>query len=213
MKPMHFVTPRWLNAPRVPAPENCIWSHLRHAGEPLSISDIVRRTDVEPVIVTHWLRRWKDAGLVTHVGRQSLLKLNGFAMRYVTPPADVALKKLPQRFTPSSMRQRIWTAIRVLKVFDLPMLLIAAEAGMSATLKYLAQLVRGGYVERIDQPGDEHRRYRVILDTGPHHPSVTRVVIDGRPFHRLIDSNTAAQIHWPTDARRAPGIPFFDQER
>lgn len=214
MKPMTFVTPRLPDAPRPPAPENCIWSHLRHAGEPLSISDIVRRTDLDPIIVTRWLRRWKDAGLVVPVGRQCLLQLNGIAMRYVTPPANVPAKKLHHRFTPASMRQRIWTAVRVLRVFDLPMLLIAAESTKRKTMQYLNELVRAGYLERIDQPGDEHRKYRVILDTGPHHPSVTRVVINGEAFHRLLDSNSGAQIHLPAEAsKRAPTTPFFDQER
>lgn len=211
---MNFITPRALTAAHPPAPENCIWSHLRHAGEPLSISDIVRRTGADPVVVTRWLRRWKDAGLVVAVGRQCLLKLSEIAMRHITPPANVAVRKLDHRFTPASMRQRIWTAIRVLKVFDLPMLLIAAESAKSNTMEYLNNLVRAGFLERIDQPGDEHRKYRIILDTGPHHPSITRVVIENRPYNRLIDPNSGAQVHLPLEARaRAARAPFFDRER
>ena len=211
---MNFIPPRAISAAQVPAPENCLWSHLRHAGEPLSISDLVRRSGIDPVVVTRWLRRWRDAGLVVAVGRQCLLQLNGIAMRHPTPPANVAAKKLDHRFTPASMRQRIWTAIRVLKVFDLPMLLIAAESAKGNTMQYLNQLVRAGFLERIDQPGDEHRKYRIILDTGPHHPSVTRVVIDDRPYNRLVDPNSGAQVHLPLEARtRAGRAPFFDRER
>lgn len=103
--------------------------------------------------------------------------------------------------------------IRVLKVFDLPMLLIAAEASEKSTVAYLAQLVRAGFLERLDQPGEPHRRYRIVLDTGPHHPSIGRATVNGQPHTRLLDHNSGAELHMPIEARRKPVAPFFDQER
>ena len=220
---MNFITPRLLNPERKPDPEACLWSHLRHAGEPLSIADLVRRTDIDPIIATRWLRKWRAAGLIEQVGRQRLLQINGYAMRHKQPPADIAVQKLDRRFTPATMRQRIWTAIRVLKVFELPMLLISAEATLLPTLDYLGLLVRAGFLERIDAPGAAHRKYRIVLDTGPQHPTVNRVTIDDAPYTRVIDHNTGAQLHLAVGARRhrqasprqkrpAPEFPFFDRK-
>lgn len=220
---MNFITPRWLNAPRQPAPQNYLWSHLRHAGEPLSIADLVQRTDIDPVIVTRWLRKWRKAGLIDQVGRQALLKMNGFAMRLPEPPVDLPSKPLARNFQPSSTRQRIWTAVRVLKVFELPMLLITAEACMGTALRYLGELVRAGYLERIDVRGAAHRKYRLVLDTGPHHPATSRVVLDDQPYTRVIDHNNGAQLHLalgrrgrsapPAHKNRpAPASPFFDRK-
>jgi hypothetical protein len=211
------------SAPPARAPQDILWTVLRHAGEPLSIADLVRRSALDPVIATRWLRKWRQAGLLVPVGRQALLKLNGFAMRLAEPPADLPSKPLSQRFQPSSPRQRIWTAIRVLKVFELPALMMAAEATIKMALNYLGDLVRAGYLERIDVRGAPHRKYRIVLDTGPHHPSVSRVVIEGRPYTRVIDNNNSAQVHLALGPRgRPPGgtraaapasaSPFFDRK-
>ncbi len=200
-----------------------LWSLLRVAADPMSIGDIVRRSGFDPVVVTRWLRKWRSSGLLVHVGRQCEISMNGFARRYEIAPEDVPIKPLGQRFTPANMRQRIWTAVRVLKVFELPMLVLAAETNTYSALKYLGELVRAGYLERIDPPGAPHRKYRIVLDTGPHHPSVSRVVIDGRPYTRIIDHNNSAQLHLALGPRgRPPGgtrpaacasaSPFFDRK-
>lgn len=210
---MNFITPRWLNPPRAAVPENCVWSHLRHAEGPLSITDLFRRTDIDVAVITRLLRRWRDAGLVSSIEKTGLFNMTAIARSHQDPPTDVPEKKLPLRFTPRSMRQRIWTAIRVLKQFDLPMLLISAEATEKSTVAYLNQLVRAGFLERVDHPGDAHRRYRIVLDTGPNHPSVGRVAIDGAPHTRLLDHNCGAQLHIPIQShRKSPATPFFDPE-
>lgn len=210
---MNFITPRLLNPQRAPDPAACLWSHLRYAAEPLSITDLVRRTDIDVAIVARQLRAWKKDGLIVSVERTGLFKMAKIAAAQDAPPTIRDAKKLPVRFTPRSMRQRIWTAIRVLKTFDLPMLLIAAEATEKTTVAYLAQLVRAGFLERLDQPGEPHRRYRIVLDTGPHHPSTGRATINGQPHTRLLDHNSGAELHMPIAARRKPVAPFFDQER
>lgn len=206
--------------------QNTLWGVLRDAGEPLSIADIIRRSALDPAIVTRWLRKWRLAGLVVPVGRQALLKLNGFAMRLAEPPVDLPSKPLNERFQPSSPRQRIWTAIRVLKEFELPTLLMAAEVKVKLALKYLGDLVRAGYLERIDVRGAPHRKYRFVFDTGPHHPAVSRIVIDGRPYSRVVDHNNGAQVHLELGARGRPPLgkacsgsvaptsasPFFDRK-
>lgn len=210
---MNFITPRLLNPQRAPDPEACLWSHLRYAAEPLSITDLVRRTDIDVETVARQLRAWKKDGLIVSIERTGLFQMAKIAAAQDAPPTMRAAKKLPKRFTPRSMRQRIWTAIRVLKVFDLPMLLIAAEATEKSTVAYLAQLVRAGFLERLDQQGEPHRRYRIVLDTGPHHPSTGRASINGQPHTRLLDHNSGAELHMPIEARRKPVVPFFDQER
>jgi hypothetical protein len=202
-------------------PENKLWTLLRDAGEPLSIADIIRRSAIEPTIVTRWLRKWRVAGLIVPVGRQALLKMNGFAMRLSEPPVDLPSKPLGRRFEPSSPRQRIWTAVRVLQVFELPMLLITAETTMNTALNYLGDLVRAGYLERIDVRGAPHRKYRIALDTGPLHPAVSRVVLDNRPYTRVVDHNNGAQVHMALGPRGRPPVgktqpasasPFFDRK-
>lgn len=209
------------SAQSVRDPQNTLWTLLRNAGEPLSIADIIRRSALEPAIVTRWLRKWRVAGLIVPVGRQALLKMNGFAMRLSEPPVDLPSKPLGQRFQPSSPRQRIWTAVRVLQVFELPMLLLTAETSMSTALSYLGDLVRAGYLERIDVRGAPHRKYRVVLDTGPHHPAVSRVRLDDRPYTRIVDHNNGAQLHLALGARGRPPVsktqpasasPFFDRK-
>ncbi|WP_446653089.1 hypothetical protein [Blastomonas sp.] len=205
------------------AARDVLWSILRTCADPISIGEVIRTSGFSPVIVTRCLRKWRKSGLIEQVGRQRHIRLHSIARRYASPPEDVRINPLGQRFTPANLRQRIWTAVRVLKVFEMPMLVMAAETNTITALKYINELVRGGYLERIDPPGARHRKYRIVLNTGPHHPSVNRVVIDGRPYTRIVDHNTSAQIHLalgprgrPSGSARlskaAPASPFFDRK-
>ncbi len=103
---MNFITPRLLNPQRAPDPEACLWSHLRYAAEPLSITDLVRRTDIDVETVARQLRAWKKDGLIVSIERTGLFQMAKIAAAQDAPPTMRAAKKLPKRFTPRSMRQR-----------------------------------------------------------------------------------------------------------
>lgn len=104
--------------------------------------------------------------------------------------------------SPTSGRQRIWNALRVLRKFTSAEVMATSEQGEDAIKKYLKALLDGGYL-RIGTPKREgvaggHRGYVLIRDTGPLAPRVSN---DG-----LVDPNL-------TPAARAPGDQFVQVPR
>jgi len=77
---------------------------------------------------------------------------------------------------PSAARQRMWAVMRILRRFGIGELLQVAEiAPRKAAEKYLASLVRAGYL-RIEERarGCEGSVYALIRNTGPFAPRVGR---------------------------------------
>lgn len=73
----------------------------------------------------------------------------------------------------STVKTRIWRAIRIMRTGDVPMFALAAQASVRTTAEYLRWLHANGYV--ICTAQSQPRRgipasYRIKLDTGPEAP-------------------------------------------
>lgn len=76
--------------------------------------------------------------------------------------------------TQGTARGRAWHSMRIMRAFTLPDLARTADIGLNNAARYVAALVRHGYVRadmrwRGGRPGD-YRIYTLIRDTGPPHP-------------------------------------------
>jgi hypothetical protein len=121
------------------------------------------------------------------------------------PPPPQKPRKIP------TMRARIWITMRVLKEFDIPLLVMTAEVNKRACEDFLSALGRAGYVRVIRHnmrrvKAGNHgfaaapATYRLLRNTGPKCPVVECPAGGGR---RLRDANTGETI--PLVSRRQGG--------
>lgn len=80
---------------------------------------------------------------------------------------------------PAKARERVWSAIRILKRFTIPELAATAEAGKSNVTHYVLGLKRNGYL-RVFRPRLSGAKagsaiYVLVNDTGPIAPRALRV--------------------------------------
>ena len=96
-------------------------------------------------------------------------------MRKRPPPVTIRDRKLSvPKF---SGRQRMWSAIRVLKFFDMPQLVMTAGVSDRSARDYVRHLTATGYLDPV--PTEMRTKFRLARNTGPKHP-ITRARIDGR---------------------------------
>ncbi len=168
-----------------------VWRELRFARAPMTLFELWRSVRPDFNHLVAWLDGWSAAGMIALGKRSQTITMNKqVKARCANPPRQ---KATPRNFHPSCAYQRIWTAIRVMRTFDVPALLMAAETGKRHATNYFNQLERAGYLKRIDTPDEFHRRYRLLRDTGPRHPVMTRTKQDGFPAMRITDANTGEQ--------------------
>lgn len=186
---MNFVA-----APRMRDPELAAWTALRFAPRPLSVADIVLGNGPArcPSLNLHetlaLLDRWHGAGLVEQSADRRLYTMAQRAKALRDPPA---VPVPPREPAARSTRQRIWSAIRVMRSFDLVEVCFAATVEKAAARRVLNQLTRAGYLVRTDRPGDDQPRWRLGRACGPKHPSVECA---GRTVVALIDRNSGARF-------------------
>lgn len=74
------------------------------------------------------------------------------------------------------LRDKIWTAIRVLRVFTYEEVAVIAETTKTAVSKYLLTLYKCGYIvqagTKIDSGGQRKNHWRLVKNTGPLSPTV-----------------------------------------
>ncbi|WP_289145051.1 hypothetical protein [uncultured Sphingobium sp.] len=186
---MNFTT-----APRMRDPALSAWTVLRFAKAPIRLSEIIfandsdanpRPTLADTIIL---LDRWRGAGLIAWGDKPETYTMLQEAKALRDPPALAAPSREP---TPRSTRQRIWSAIRVMKSFDLVELCFTATVERGAASRVLNQLTRAGYLIRTERRGDDHPRWRVVRRSGPNHP---RVEYAGRTVVALIDRNSGQRF-------------------
>jgi len=174
------------------AVEGPLWRALAAAPSPASVADLHVQCHGHPNAIQHRLARWVRAGLVARFdGRPKLYAMIDTIEPTPEPPSVRIDGRLQPR--PRTARERLWSAIRVLKRFDLPQLLMSAGASRRSTEDYLNCLQRAGYV-RCERRGNsmsgEWSRYSLARNTGPKSPRVThRATGDGR-VRELVDPNT-----------------------
>ena len=179
---------------RMRDPELAAWTILRFAQAPVRLVDIIFANDSpdtrcpDLTATIHLLNRWRGAGLIERIDKPESYIMHAQARTFRDPPAVGETAREPK---PRSTRQRIWSAVRVMKKFDLVEICFAASVNRSIARRILNELTRAGYLARTDRAGDDHPRWRLIRPSGPHHP---RIEYEGRTVVALIDRNSGKRF-------------------
>jgi len=171
-----------------------MWSCLLDAEKPLTVRELQELAGATVVGSTDsQVRKWAMSGL--------LKRLPGRPARYILTPGAAnryePLRKSPdlvRQEVDKTARQKVWLAMRVLKTFDVPALLMTTGASKRSIQSLLNQLQRANYVS-IERRGNRllggWSTYRLRRDTGRLCPAVNhrgdRIVITDRNNGRRVD--------------------------
>jgi len=178
--------------------ETPLWRALLAAEQPRTIRELHQDCGAAPNAIQHRLSRWRKAGLV--------MRIDGQPIRFAVAP-KIANDPEPPLVPPHvdvegriTMRQptasdRLWIAMRVMKRFDLPQLMLTAGCHRRSAETMINWLMRAGYLRR--EARGSHMRgtwsvYVLVRNTGRRTPIITRRVIDNRAVRVVIDRNTQA---------------------
>lgn len=187
------------------------WVELRFAHAPLTMAEILfavrdRASTVTLGLVDQLLLGWHRMGLIERKGRPVAWAMVSEAKRQSNPPElpPAAPRHWTERRGP---RARMWTAMRVLKRFDLVQLTLSADVPEPLAKQFLSVMERAGYVRR---QGD--RWAQGARPWGPKPPAVTYMRLDEHTVMRVRDRNSDVvfdiRLHSPRSARSAL---FFDR--
>lgn len=168
-----------------------LWSALRSAITPPSIPELLAACPGSYDTVHTALKRWQDRGAIIRCADKPLrFRLKDRSLD--TPPdgrSEMAKTNIRER----SARQRIWTAMRVLKTFDAPTLQMTTNASPRAVATFIDQLQRAKYVQMVERGFRQTGRtsvYRLARNTGPKCPTTTRP--DGKMV--ILDNNNGRRV-------------------
>ncbi|MEQ1688371.1 MAG: hypothetical protein ABL874_07340 [Sphingopyxis sp.] len=193
------------------------WVELRFAKAPLTFADIYfavrgRAPSItSPTLWTH-LRAWMRGGFVRASGHPVHYAMADNARAMAGPPAITRVRKTRHWTERRTARQRLWSAMRVLKRFDLVQLRLAADVSEPRAKDFLRIMTRAGYLRSDIGVGQIIPTWaRGTRGWGPLAPSSFRLIVEGRPVMRVTDHNDGAVIDLPLRAHRA-AAPFFKTE-
>ena len=186
-------------------PSTQVWVELRFAARPLGLGEIVlavrRQVTVRVGTVHRTLRRWVQAGLVEIIGKPEAYQMTAQARRLPDPPLpDYGTETVRDGWTEHrGPRQRLWTAMRVLKRFDLVTLRMSADVTEPRAKEFLRNMVRAGYLREMPPTSPMASAGWAIgpRQCGPLSPIVRYRMVDGRPFLRVVDRNDGTVIDVP----------------
>lgn len=166
-----------------------LWVALRTAEAPVSIVDLHLRCRILPATIQYRIRLWVQTGLVVEVP--------GDPKRYVmSSDAPATRPKVGNKGTVKPARtinDRIWAAMRVCKYFDVPTLMLAAQAPKRSVTGFLVSLCRSGHV-RMTKRGNsmtgEWSSYQLVRNSGPRAPKRSSATFDGERRAAVIDPNS-----------------------
>jgi hypothetical protein len=179
------------------------WRALRKIGRPATFEEILAASGAADRPLYCRLRRWVEQGFVEQLpALPRRYSLSPAAPDQPVPPIVNEVGEVKLR--PRSQRARMWTTMRVLKTFDVPMLIMTAEVTRRAVDDYLNQLSRAGYVRfngrRFKKSGPgrldcvrDWGTYTLLRNTGPRHPTISAFKGKSQP-QRLTDHNTGAAV-------------------
>ena len=153
-------------------PRRRVWAAMRSFKRPFTASDILRLTGVGIGEATRLLFGWEGRGLIHRLPNTTSFIMPERHRIAIDPPHT---KSGPRRSTGRrSQRQRLWSAIRVLRTFDLPTLSMAAGTKDATTRAFVNQLEQARYVSRRGMTLLDRPLYGLICDSGPRHPVFRR---------------------------------------
>lgn len=204
---------QFVDAPMCATTTGRAWTDLRFSMVPLSLAEIVlraiRKDDPKGSLklLLDALDRWTAAGFIhLHTGTGEKFLMSESARQLRKPPEKGHRIRRETR----SGRARMWSAIRVLKSFDLVELCNAAECHPNTAARYMRMLERAGYVRRVSARG-EMGRWRLVRHTGPKNPGEVRDPLNRNCVVALVDRNTGIRHpvvnrHGQSSLFLAPGV-------
>ncbi|HYD12716.1 MAG TPA: hypothetical protein VEC11_07700 [Allosphingosinicella sp.] len=181
------------------------WAAMRRLGRPATFAEILEASGASDRPLYCRLRRWKRSGYVRELAaspQRFALAPEAFALTE-PPTVNQALAVTTKR---ASQRGRMWAAMRILKQFDIPLLILTAEVTRRSAEDFINLLSRAGYVSKDGNrviPSRSHgvngnlgaRRdwstYRLVRNTGPKSPIITNSKGAER---RLVDRNNGQSV-------------------
>jgi hypothetical protein len=177
------------------------WQALRRLDRPVTHEELVAASGCADRPLYCRLRRWCRSGWIRKIEAQpKRFALSADAPDIAEPPKVSIGGEVRERRR--SARERLWAAMRVLKRFDLPMLMMTAEAKRRSCEDFINLLSRAGYVRRVDMPvaragagnldvARTWSTYVLVRNTGPKAPTITNP--RGGP-RQLVDGNNGASV-------------------
>lgn len=173
-------------------PRERVWGAIRRLGKRFNLDEVQDKCNpmVHHATVRDYMRALEAGGKIKRV--EDARQIRGIARsqpRFDLVCKDVQAPRLQRDGTPVTQglaTEAMWQCMRVLKTFTPQQLADAATLGEcvvgNATAgSYIKHLARAGYLQVVvpSVPGTQ-AVYRLIRNTGPHAPAVTRqkVVFD-----------------------------------
>lgn len=167
--PRYAIAPDWehlAEAPTIGSLSADAWRALRRLGRSATFEEVLAASGCADRPLYCRLRRWAKAGYVIKFEAQSERYLLLADARDAPPPVLSRTNEVSER--KSTQGERMWKAIRILRTFDIPMLLIAAEARRRSCDKFIICLEQAGIIRRIS------RNYSSGAGSSPGGPPLTR---------------------------------------
>jgi hypothetical protein len=202
-------TTRWAPNPALADPDQALWSELRFAAAPVDLFTLligaIRHCEgahpkrgqtfryLERTIV-----RWVAAGMVAATGTPALYSLERTYLNMASPPAfPNTLRRNP--FPKRTQHQRLWSAMRILKHFDLPTLTMTARANEQAARQMLGVLQRGGWLRRTATGWST----AAARPWGSVAPTISRIAAAEGAIIRITDHLDGTVIELPVRRQRS----------
>jgi hypothetical protein len=201
--PRFWPPQHWAARQRLNDPAEALWSELRIARGTIDVVDLsIRAIDhCEDAFATRGdafrrfdqlLGQWVARGLITVIGHPARYNLVREYQHLRSPPPPPAPRPLP--FPKRTQQQRLWQAMKVLRNFDLPTLMMAASASQRASLDMVRILEGGGWL-RATANGWTTAAAR---KWGPIVPAMRREQTSRGAVMRVTDHVTGAIVDVPT---------------
>ncbi len=153
--PRFWPPQHWAARQRLADPAEALWSELRIARGAIDVVELTIRAiehcEDAFAIRGDAFRRfdqllddWVARGLVTLTGHPARYDLVREYQHLRSPPPPPAPRPLP--FPKRTQQQRLWSAMKVLRTFDLPTLMMAASANRRAAADMVRLLEQGGWL-------------------------------------------------------------------
>lgn len=198
----YVIAPKAADRQEAPGPGDLsadAWRALRRLGRPATFEELLAASGAADRPLYCRLFRWRKSGFI--------VKIEARPSRYVLSPAAPDVAEPPQvslegevKERRRTARERLWSAMRVLKTFDVPMLMMTAEARRRSCEDFINLLARAGYLRTLNHPvtrspaGNNARTwstYQLTRNTGPKAPIITNPRGGER---QLVDLNTGAGV-------------------
>lgn len=178
-----------------------VWAAIRALKE-FTIQELAKGSGTKGHVAQEYVSALRKAGFVEIKGKtESLSGHPGAFQRTVYRLANDVGVDAPRvnklgEILPEVGRDRMWRAMRILKEFDVKLLVLTASIPVAPVAEgeaafYCLCLARAGYLYEIEP----HKRYRFLpsTDSGPKAPVIRRV-------REVVDANTG-EVRWSGDAR------------